>query len=191
VRTGSQASSRAVAPRRARSNVAGRPGAAVGAAFLVLALAACGGSASGSTRRSKVSSSPEQVKPTDADGLAQLRVETYLDAMRAKDVAKGRAQLCASGQAEFDTSATDDGGDFADHFTVEASAINSVEVDPGGRRVTASVTLKARSSGASAPVSVAFTVSDTASDWCILSEELLSRPPVPAPPTPTAPATSP
>jgi hypothetical protein len=180
VRTGSQASSRPILARLA--------GVALGAGCL--ALAACGGSADGSTRPSQTPASPEQVKPTDADGLAQLRVQNYLDAMRAKDVAKGRAQLCSSGQAEFDGSATDDGGDFADHFTVEASAINSVEVDPGGRKVTASVTLKARSSGASAPVSVAFTVSDAVPDWCIVSEELLSRPPVPVPSTPATPVAS-
>ena len=181
MRTGSQAS--------ARSTVAGRAATAAGTGCLALALAACSGPAKGPARPSPSPATPEQVKPTDADGLARYRVQNYLDAMRVKDVPKGRAQLCANGQAEFDTSATDDGGDFADHFTVEASTVSAVEADPVGRKVTVSVTLKARASGASAPVSVAFTVSGAVPDWCIASEELLSRPALPGATVPT-PATT-
>jgi hypothetical protein len=111
---------------------------------------------------------PDATPSEDAGAKSRDRVQNYLDAMRAKDVTKGRAQLCPEMYEIFDKSATGANGDFADHFTVRVVAITDVRPSGGNHQVRANVTVTA--SGQSLPVNLLFTVTRAAGDWCIAGE---------------------
>jgi hypothetical protein len=148
-----------------------------------LALAGCDGSSSdkASTPRAAASSAvattgaaSSSAPPSDeaADAAAQGTVQNYLDAMKAKDVAKGRAQMCPAGQADFDKAATTPNGDFADTFTVNAVKVDKVERSGDDRKVTATLTATTKSTKQKKSVSVKFTLQSSGGSWCISGEEL-------------------
>ncbi|ASW56062.1 hypothetical protein [Plantactinospora sp. KBS50] len=105
----------------------------------------------------------------DAGQRARERVQAYLDAMKAKDVAAGREQLCAPLQETFDKAATGSSGDFAKHFTVTEAEIVDVSSDNGWERVESTVTVEV--SGKSLSRSVSFAVTSVDGAWCIGKEE--------------------
>ncbi len=147
-----------------------------------LALAGCSGSSPDktSTPQAAVSSavattgaaSPSAPSDEAADAAAQGTVQNYLDAMKAKDVAKGRAQMCPAGQADFDKAATTPNGDFADTFTVNTVKVDKVERSGDDRKVTATLTATTKSTKQKKSVSVKFTLQSAGSAWCISGEEL-------------------
>ncbi|MEH1011576.1 hypothetical protein V6U90_00380 [Micromonospora sp. CPCC 206060] len=113
---------------------------------------------------------PADDRPTveEAATRARERVQAYLDAMKAKDPAAGRAQLCDPMHEAFDAAATGPNGDFATHFTVGDAAVTEVRDTERGQQVAATVTVtvagKPRSSG------LLFTVTRSAGQWCISGE---------------------
>jgi hypothetical protein len=145
-----------------------------------LVLTGCGGSTpvpdASSTANSTSSTAPaaaSSVSPgVDADAAARVPVDNYLSAMKAKDVGKGREQLCASLQAGFDKAATGPNGDFADHFVVNQAQVDKVEQAGNDRKVTATITAAPKSGGSSQTISVRFTVQSVSSSWCISNEAL-------------------
>lgn len=104
----------------------------------------------------------------EAAGKSRERVQAYLDAMTAKDVAAGRSQLCAPMQEAFDAAATGPNGDFADHFEVPKATITDVRSGPRGQEVSASVTVSAGARDVTR--SLLFTVTRSGADWCISGE---------------------
>ncbi|GAB3088236.1 hypothetical protein [Micromonospora schwarzwaldensis] len=133
-------------------------------ALLPVALTACGDD------ETTEGSAPatQQAPAREAAAKSRERVQAYLDALTARDVAAGRSQLCAPLQAAFDTSATGPNGDFADHFTVPQATITDVRTGPRGQEVSASVTVAAGSRTATR--ALLFTVTRTGADWCIAGE---------------------
>ncbi|MDG4765195.1 hypothetical protein O7632_13980 [Solwaraspora sp. WMMD406] len=117
------------------------------------------------------SGTPTPVRPAGQDQARQV-VHDYLDAMRAKDVALGRAQLCPATQLIFDSSATSANGDFAPHFTVPEAEITDTRQVPVGHEVTATVTVATGT--VVTPVELLFTVTpvDDGESWCIHDETL-------------------
>ncbi|WP_435831132.1 Rv0361 family membrane protein [Polymorphospora rubra] len=151
-----------------------RGGVLFGAVLLGAALAGCGDSGSD--------------EPTpDAGERARERVQAYLDAMKAKDVAAGRAQLCAAMQATFDRIATGPNGDFAAHFTVPDATIDGVRAEGAHQLVDATVTVAV--AGEPGPVGLVFTVTLVDGHWCI-SDEVPAPAPKPDDEAPT-PASTP
>jgi hypothetical protein len=143
--------------------------AAVAAAAL---LSACGLIGEDPPKAQPASEAPDAV----AEGAApsRERVQQYLDAMRTKDVQKGRAQLCPLLHPTFDQAATGPNGDFARHFRVSAARIVDVRARGGKHEVVASVTVAA---GQRRMVrSLAFTVALGDSGWCIDGEEPVAAP---------------
>jgi hypothetical protein len=137
-------------------------------ALLPLALTGCslaGGDDSGSGSRS---GGQQKAPAEEAAAKSRERVQAYLDAMAAKDVAAGRSQLCATAQAAFDAAATGPNGDFADHFTVPETTITDVRSGPHGQEVSTAVTVAVGSRTASR--SLLFTVTRSGADWCIAGE---------------------
>lgn len=104
--------------------------------------------------------------PEDAAAEARQRVQSYLDAVKAKDVAAGRAQLCPVLHESFDQVATGPNGDFAEHFTVSAAVITDVRVRDSDHEIGAAVTV----SGRPDPIGLRFTVTRTEGGWCIADE---------------------
>ena len=115
---------------------------------------------------------PPAPSPTDDTAAVRKPVEEYLVAMRAKDVNKGREQLCEGMRATFDQNATGPDGDFASHFTVPRASVVTVAGAGDSREVTASVTVQAQ--GQATAISVLFTVSPFDGGWCIAAEKLTS-----------------
>ncbi|MFV2083205.1 nuclear transport factor 2 family protein [Micromonospora sp. LOL_021] len=124
-----------------------------------------------------------QPEPTGTDvpiGAEESRrlVQDYLDAMVAKDLDKGRAQLCAATQEIFDASATGPNGDFAESLMVERAEIVAGRPVPVGHEVTATVTAAVgsttlRAGAETIRVSLVFTVTPAGSGdggWCIHDE---------------------
>ncbi|MGC4805755.1 hypothetical protein [Micromonospora sp. DT233] len=111
---------------------------------------------------------PGRAPAEEAATKARERVQAYLDAMIAKDVAAGRGQLCAPAQETFDTAATGPNGDFADHFTVTEAAITDVRPGAAGQEVSTSVTVKAGSRKGTR--ALLFTVTRSGADWCVTAE---------------------
>ncbi|WJK36892.1 hypothetical protein [Solwaraspora sp. WMMA2065] len=124
-----------------------------------------------------------QPEPTGTDvpiGAEESRrlVQDYLDAMVAKDLDKGRAQLCAATQEIFDASATGPNGDFAESVMVEQGEIVASRPVPVGHEVTATVTAAVGSTTLRAgpetiQVRLVFTVTPVGAgdgDWCIHDE---------------------
>ncbi len=104
----------------------------------------------------------------DAGKLARERVQAYLDAMRAKDVAAGREQLCAALRDSFDVAATGSTGDFAKHFKVTSTRITDVTPDGGRQRVGGAVTVKIGTRSVNRAVD--FSVVPVDGAWCIADE---------------------
>ncbi|MFV2019507.1 hypothetical protein [Micromonospora sp. LOL_023] len=136
----------------------------VAVALLMLAVTGCTG---------KPQSRPEPTAtgtPVAAEESQRL-VQDYLDAMGAKDVDKGRAQLCPATQEIFDASATGPNGDFAESFLVERAEIVDSRTVPVGHEVTATVTAAVGSD--TIRVGLVFTVTPTGTGdgvWCIHDE---------------------
>ncbi len=127
--------------------------------------------------------SPEEAPAVESATKARERVQAYLDAVAAKDVAAGRSQFCAVMHPAFDAVATGPSGDFADHFEVSQAQITEVEPGPQGEEVSATVSV---SSGAEALVRpLLFTVTRDGADWCIASEALGNTAPSTGTPEPT------
>ncbi|MFC6020464.1 hypothetical protein ACFP2T_30380 [Plantactinospora solaniradicis] len=129
-------------------------------------------------------------KPTPVDEgpeRARVRVQAYLDAMKAKSVADGREQLCAPLQESFDLSATGPNGDFAKHFSVSTAKITDVRAKGADQEVSTVITVKA--GGRSSPIKLLFTVARADGQWCIAKEAIGGNTP-PASGSPTPPADS-
>ncbi|NJP33443.1 nuclear transport factor 2 family protein [Micromonospora thermarum] len=124
---------------------------------------------------------PGRAPAEEASAKARERVQAYLDAMTAKDVAAGRSQLCAAMHEAFDAAATGPNGDFADHFEVPQAQITDIRPGPQGLQVSAAVSVTAGTRKLTRPL--LFTVTRDGADWCIAGE-------VPGGNTPS-PATSP
>ena len=126
---------------------------------------------------------PPELAPTESDdGRAQAEepVRDYLDAMRAKDVEQGRAQLCPATQEIFDASATGPSGDFAERFTVPQTQVVDTRPVAVGFEITATVTVAA--ADATSDVELVFTVTPADADgWCIHDETSTSQAGGPAP----------
>ncbi|PTA43942.1 hypothetical protein [Micromonospora sp. RP3T] len=140
---------------------------AVVLALLPVALTACGDDRSAGSADDSASAT-RQAPAQEAATKSRERVQAYLDALAARDVAAGRSQLCAPLQATFDTAATGPNGDFADHFTVPQATITDVRTGPHGQEVSASITVAAGSETATR--ALLFTVTRTGADWCIAGE---------------------
>ncbi|MET8233690.1 hypothetical protein ABZS77_23765 [Micromonospora sp. NPDC005298] len=117
---------------------------------------------------------PEQAPAEEAGTRSRERVQAYLDAMTAKDVAAGRSQLCALLQEGFDLSATGPNGDFADHFQVPRATITDVQAGPRGQEVSVSVSVTAGKRTITRPL--VFTVTRDGGDWCIAGEAPATAP---------------
>ncbi|MEV1287930.1 hypothetical protein [Micromonospora sp. NPDC049679] len=155
-------------------------------AVLPLGLAACGSddgnanASGGSWESPKVSDGNSESPKAVSDGAAESRqvVQTYLEAMTDKDVAKGRAQLCEPLRAAFDKTATSPNGDFSAAFTVDQAKVTGARVVAGKHEVTTSARVVAKSR--KVPVNIVFTVTN-ADGWCIANEKLGGTPtPTPA-----------
>ena len=107
---------------------------AAGLMLLPVALVGCG---IGDEDEEKSAAKPARAPAEEAAARSRERVQAYLDAMAAKDVAAGRSQLCALLHDGFDLGATGPNGDFADHFQVPEAAITDIRSGPraGGQRL--------------------------------------------------------
>ncbi|EEP70922.1 hypothetical protein MCAG_01249 [Micromonospora sp. ATCC 39149] len=132
-------------------------------AILPFALLGCGSDAKEAAERQ-----PGRAPAEEAAAKSRERVQAYLDAMIAKDVAAGRSQLCAPAQEGFDAAATGPNGDFADHFTVSGATITDVRAGASGQEVSTEITVTAGSRKATRPL--LFTVTRSGADWCVASE---------------------
>lgn len=121
---------------------------------------------------------PGQAPAAEASAKARERVQAYLDAMTAKDVAAGRSQLCAVMHAAFDAAATGPNGDFADHFEVPQAQITDIRPGPRGQEVSATVSVTAGTRKLTRPL--LFTVTRDGADWCIAGETPGGNTPDPA-----------
>lgn len=137
---------------------------AAGLVLLPVSLVGCGIGGGDEEQAAK----PEQAPAEEAATRSRERVQAYLDAMTAKDVAAGRSQLCALLQDGFDLSATGPNGDFADHFEVPEAAITAVQPGPRGQEVSVSVSVAAGKRTLTRPL--VFTVTRDGGDWCIAGE---------------------
>ncbi|WDZ84378.1 hypothetical protein [Micromonospora cathayae] len=161
----------------------GKAALVVALAALAFPLAGCGFGGDDEPARE-----PDTAPAEEAAGKARERVQAYLDAMVAKDVATGRAQFCAAAHAAFDAAATGPNGDFADHFTVPTATITDVRPGPAGQEVSTSVTVTAGKQNVTR--GLLFTVTRSGADWCIASEAPGGNTPAPASGSP-APAITP
>ncbi|SIN10392.1 nuclear transport factor 2 family protein [Micromonospora cremea] len=156
---------------------------AAGLVLLPVALVGCGLTGGGDEPAAK----PERAPAEEAATRSRERVQAYLDAMTAKDVAAGRSQLCALLHEGFDLGATGPNGDFADHFEVPEAAITDVRSGPRGQEVSVSVAVTAGKRKITRPL--VFTVTRDGGDWCIAGEVPGGAPP--AGPTPAGVVPSP
>lgn len=128
-----------------------------------------GGCTTGAAGSAQPSATTATAAPTDGRAEAEEPVHGYLDAMRAKDVERGRAQLCPATREIFDTSATGPGGDFAEEFTVTQARIVDSRPAAVGYQVTATVTVAVADT--ISEVGLLFTVTPTSEgSWCIHDE---------------------
>ncbi|WP_433534937.1 hypothetical protein ACQPZK_22795 [Micromonospora sp. CA-249363] len=142
-------------------------GLAMTAAAFVLLPAALAGCGSGDDADEQTAT-PQRAPAEEAATRSRERVQAYLDAMTAKDVAAGRSQLCAVLHDGFDAAATGPNGDFADHFQVPQATITDVRSGQRGQEVSVSVSVTAGKSKVTRPL--VFTVTRDGGDWCIASE---------------------
>ncbi|MGS2619487.1 hypothetical protein ACVCAH_34000 [Micromonospora sp. LZ34] len=143
-------------------------------ATLPFALLGCGLGKGGDDPATKPGRAPAE----EASARARERVQAYLDAMTAKDVAAGRSQFCATAHESFDAAATGPNGDFADHFEVPQAEITDIRPGPRGQEVSTSVSITVGSRKATRPL--LFTVTRNGADWCIAGEEPGGHTPAPA-----------
>ncbi|MBL6275729.1 hypothetical protein JMF97_06105 [Micromonospora fiedleri] len=122
---------------------------------------------------------PGRAPADEALAKSRERVQAYLDAMTAKDVAAGRSQLCTVLHESFDAAATGPNGDFADHFTVTQTEIVDIRPGPVGQEVSTVVTVTVGKREASR--SLLFTVTRDGLDWCISGEQPGGHSPSPTP----------
>ncbi|SCL18198.1 hypothetical protein GA0074692_0343 [Micromonospora pallida] len=134
----------------------------VALAVLTLALSGCGFGAD------EPADEPDRAPAEEAATRSRERVQAYLDAMVAKDLAAGRSQFCATAHPAFDAAATGPNGDFADHFTVPEATVTDVRPGPRGQEVSASVTVSVDERAATR--GLLFTVTRNGADWCIAEE---------------------
>ncbi|MFI6231811.1 hypothetical protein ACIBCR_31395 [Micromonospora echinospora] len=151
---------------------------AVGLAALTFALSGCGMGGD-----DEPAEEAGRAPAEEAATRSRERVQAYLDAMVAKDVAAGRSQFCATAHAAFDAAATSPNGDFAEHFTVPAATVTDVRPGARGQEVSASVTVSV--GGQSTTRALLFTVTRTGADWCIADEVPGEAPPSGVPATST------
>ncbi|PZF85528.1 hypothetical protein [Micromonospora deserti] len=121
---------------------------------------------------------PGRAPAEEATAKSRERVQAYLDAMAAKDVAAGRSQLCAPLQESFDAAATGPNGDFADHFEAPQAQITDIRPGARGQEVSASVSITVGSRRTTRPL--LFTVTRDGADWCISGEAPGGNTPAPA-----------
>ncbi|WP_341716939.1 hypothetical protein QQG74_23710 [Micromonospora sp. FIMYZ51] len=140
-----------------------------------LALSGCGLVGGGADEAEQ----PGRAAAEEALTKSRERVQAYLDAMAAKDVAAGRSQLCAVLHETFDGAATGPNGDFAEHFEVPAAEILDIRSGPAGQEVSVSVTVAVGKREADRPL--LFTVTRDGLDWCISDERPGGNSPEPAP----------
>ncbi|MEU8330202.1 hypothetical protein [Micromonospora sp. NPDC048839] len=152
---------------------------AAGLLLLPVALVGCG--IGDDDAKEKPPAKPARAPAEEAAARSRERVQAYLDAMTAKDVAAGRSQLCAVLHDGFDLAATGPNGDFADHFQVPEAAITAIRSGPLGQEVSVSVSVTAGKRTVARPL--VFTVTRQGSDWCIAGESPGGGPA--ANPTPT------
>ncbi|MGA4730071.1 hypothetical protein ACWEOS_07405 [Micromonospora taraxaci] len=151
------------------------------AAGLVLLPVVLGGCGIGGDAEEEPATKPARAPAEEAAARSRERVQAYLDAMTAKDVAAGRSQLCALLHDGFDLGATGPNGDFADHFQVPEAAITDIRSGPFGQEVSVSVSVTSGKSTVARPL--VFTVTRDGGDWCIAGEAPGAAPA--ASPTPT------
>ncbi|MFI6781819.1 nuclear transport factor 2 family protein [Micromonospora sp. NPDC050276] len=156
---------------------------AAGLVLLPIALVGCGIGGEDTDEPAK----PARVPAEEATARSRERVQAYLDAMAAKDVAAGRSQLCALLHDGFDLGATGPNGDFADHFQVPEAAITDIRSGPLGQEVSVSVSVAIGKRTVARPL--VFTVTRDGGDWCIAGEAPGSTPA--ASPSPNGPVPSP
>ncbi|MDG4782840.1 hypothetical protein O7614_24565 [Micromonospora sp. WMMD961] len=159
------------------------------AAGLVLLPVVLGGCGIGGDAEKEPAAKPARAPAEEAATRSRERVQAYLDAMTAKDVAAGRSQLCALLHDGFDLGATGPNGDFADHFKVPEAAITDIRPGPFGQEVSVSVSVASGKRTVTRPL--VFTVTRDGGDWCIAGEapgEAPAASPTPpkAPPTPAS-----
>ncbi|GGO16227.1 nuclear transport factor 2 family protein [Micromonospora parathelypteridis] len=138
---------------------------AAGLVLLPVTLVGCG---IGGGAKDEPPAKPARAPAEEAAARSRERVQAYLDAMAAKDVAAGRSQLCALLHDGFDLGATGPNGDFADHFQVPEAAITDIRSGPLGQEVSVSVSVTAGKRTVARPL--VFTVTRDGSDWCIAGE---------------------
>lgn len=156
-------------------------GVTQGKAALTVALAALAFAVSGcGIGADEPAEEPDRAPAEEAATKARERVQAYLDAMVAKDVAAGRGQFCAPAHPAFDAAATGPNGDFAEHFTVPQATITDVRSGPTGQEVSTSITVTVGKRSVSRDL--LFTVTRSGADWCIASEAPGGN--APATPTP-------
>ena len=161
------------------------PLAALGA--LALAFAAGCGTDGGSSNNG--GSSPDAGSSTGAatpsasnsgsdEDHARQVVQNYLDAMKARDEAKGKEQFCPSLHEQFDKTASGEEGDFSPKLIVKDQSITDVQPQgDDGHRVTTTMVVQAKASGTN-PVkaNIAFDVHKLGDLWCIYNEEIVGKP---------------
>jgi hypothetical protein len=152
------------------------PGAILLAALLPAVIAGCAGGSSNSSNPSGGGSASASTSSADSDQVASKPVQNYLDAMKTKDVAKAKDQLCPALQAGFESNATKASGDFANTFTVTNATVTTVQPGSIDRTVTAAVTAKPKATNKPVPLSVEFTVHKADGGWCISKEALAPTP---------------
>ncbi|MGC4838999.1 hypothetical protein ACLQ3D_31285 [Micromonospora vinacea] len=153
---------------------------AAGLVLLPVALVGCG---IGGEDQDESAAKPARAPAEEAATRSRERVQAYLDAMAAKDVAAGRSQLCALLHDGFDLGATGPNGDFADHFQVPEAAITAVRSGPRGQEVSVSVSVAVGKRTVTRPL--VFTVTRDGSDWCIAGEAPGGPAATPVAPSPT------
>ncbi|MGI5519469.1 hypothetical protein ACQEUX_00740 [Micromonospora sp. CA-259024] len=155
------------------------------AAGLVLLPAALVGCGIGGGATDESAAKPARAPAEEAAARSRERVQAYLDAMTAKDVAAGRSQLCALLHDGFDLGATGPNGDFADHFQVPEAAITGIRSGPAGQEVSVSVSVAVGKRTVARPL--VFTVTRDGGDWCIAGEAPGGAPAAGATPSGVAP----
>ncbi|WP_433529215.1 hypothetical protein ACQPYA_23265 [Micromonospora sp. CA-263727] len=122
---------------------------------------------------------PGRAPAEEAMASSRERVQAYLDAMAAKDVAAGRNQLCSVLHEAFDEAATGPNGNFADHFDVPRAEITDIRPGPAGQEVSTSISVTAGSRKLTRKL--LFTVTRDGLDWCISDERPGGNTPAPDP----------
>jgi hypothetical protein len=158
------------------------PLAALGALAAALATGCANDSGSSSdaaaTPSSSAAATPSASSAGSDEDEARGVVQKYLEAMKAKDLAKGKEQMCPALHDQFDKVASGDEGDFSPKLILKEQSITKVEPKgDDGHRVTTTMVLQAKASGTN-PVKadIAFDVHKLGDLWCIYNEEIVGKP---------------